>query len=127
MANLLAEAIEAKQSDSPRRAAHHASDGRLTPSFSATDPTARHRQRRWTGRRVFEINVDTVDVNGDLELMRHICRVGGRPLSVGLLQRPAPGDTYRRVLEGFEGPRDGLVMPGQAAARPTDSSSRGGR
>ena len=53
--------------------------------------------------------------------MRRICEVSGRPLSVGLLQRPGqPVDTYRRVLEGFEAAaRDGLVMRGQAAARPT--------
>ena len=134
MAHLAAEAIEAGAVGftTSRSRNHVASDGRLTPSFSATDPellgiaSAIGR----AGKGVFEINVDTVDVNGDLELMRHICEVSGRPLSVGLLQRPGqPGDTYRRVLEGFEaGTRDGLVMRGQAAARPTGLLlSRGGR
>ena len=41
-----------------------------------------------TGKGVFEINVDTADVEGDLALMRRICEVSGRPLSMGLLQRP---------------------------------------
>jgi len=70
---------------------------------------------------VFEINVDTDDVDGDIALMRRMCEVSGRPLSVGLLQRPGqPVDRYRQVLAAFEAAaRDGLVLRGQAAARPT--------
>jgi N-acyl-D-aspartate/D-glutamate deacylase len=74
-----------------------------------------------TGKGVFEINVDTLDVDGDIALMRRMCEVSGRPLSVGLLQRPGqPVHTYRQVLAAFEAAaRDGLVLRGQAAARPT--------
>jgi N-acyl-D-aspartate/D-glutamate deacylase len=125
MGNLAAEAIEAGAVGftTSRSRNHVASDGRLTPSFSAgegeligiADAIGR------TGKGVFEINVDTADVEGDLALMRRMCEVSGRPLSVGLLQRPGqPVHTYRRMLEGFEhAERDGLVMRGQAAARPT--------
>ena len=125
MGRLTAEAIQAgavgfSTSRSPN---HTASDGRLTPSFSATEvellgiaEVVGH-----TGKGVFEIAVDTDDVEADLALMRRICAVSGRPLSAGVLQRPGqPVDTYRRVLEGFEmAARDGLVIRGQASARPT--------
>jgi N-acyl-D-aspartate/D-glutamate deacylase len=125
MGRLAAEAIEAGAVGftTSRSRNHTASDGRITPSFSAGQDEllgiARAVGR--TGKGVFEINVDTADVEGDIALMRRICEVSGRPLSVGLLQRPGqPVDTYRRVLEGFEAAqRDGLVLLGQAAARPT--------
>jgi N-acyl-D-aspartate/D-glutamate deacylase len=125
MGELAAEAIEAGAVGftTSRSRNHTASDGRITPSFSAAEAELlgiAHAVGR-TGKGVFEINVDTADVAGGLTLMRRICEVSGRPLSVGLLQRPGqPIDTYRRVLEGFEtAQRDGLVMRGQAAARPT--------
>jgi len=125
MGALAAEAIDAGALGftTSRSRNHVASDGRLTPSLSAGEGellgVAAAIGR--TGKGVFEINVDTADVDGDLALMRRICEVSGRPLSVGLLQRQGqPVHTYRRMLEGFEAAaRDGLVMRGQAAARPT--------
>ena len=41
-------------------------------------------------------------------------------MSIGLLQRPGQGDTYRTVLKAFEEAHTaGLTLLGQAAARPT--------
>jgi len=124
MGRLAAQAIEAGAVGftSSRSRNHAASDGRLTPSYSAGDAEllgiAEAIGR--TGKGVFEINVDTADVEGDLALMRRICEVSGRPLSMGLLQRPGQADTFRRVLDGFEAAAlEGLEMWGQAAARPT--------
>jgi N-acyl-D-aspartate/D-glutamate deacylase len=125
MGRLAAEAVEAGAVGftTSRSRNHTASDGRVTPSFSAGEPEllgiAEAVGR--TGKGVFEINVDTVDVEGDLALMRRMCEVSGRPLSMGLLQRPGqPPDTFRRLLSGFdEAARDGLDMRGQAAPRPT--------
>lgn len=102
---------------------HVASDGRLTPSFSAGMPellgiaSAIGR----FGKGVFEFNLDNIDIEGDLSLLRRVCEVARRPLSVALLQRPGhPPDRYRRVLEGFaQAARDGLDMRGQVAPRPT--------
>jgi N-acyl-D-aspartate/D-glutamate deacylase len=134
MCRLAAEAIRAGAVgfSSSRSRNHTASDGRTIPSFSAGEAgllgIAAAIGR--TGKGVFEINLDTVDLEGDLALARRICEVSGRPLSMGLLQRPGQlVDTYRRVLEAFEaGARDGLVMRGQAAARPTGLlMSLGGR
>jgi hypothetical protein len=49
-----------------------------------------------------------------------LCEAGGRPVSIGLLQRPGQGDAYRQVLAAFEDARAaGHTLLGQAAARPT--------
>jgi N-acyl-D-aspartate/D-glutamate deacylase len=125
MGRLAAEAIEAGALGftTSRSRNHKASDGRLTPSFSASeaellgiaDAIGR------TGTGVFELNLDNSDVEHDLALLRRLCEVGGRPVSVGLLQRPGqPVDNYRRVLDGFDtAARDGYVLRGQVAVRPT--------
>ncbi|MFO0690667.1 MAG: amidohydrolase family protein [Myxococcota bacterium] len=125
MGALAVEAIEAGAVGftTSRSRNHVASDGRLTPSFSAGLPEllgiAAAIGR--LGRGVFEFNLDNVDIEGDLALMRRVCEVGRRPLSVALLQRPGhPPDRYRRVLEGFaQAARDGLDIRGQVAPRPT--------
>jgi N-acyl-D-aspartate/D-glutamate deacylase len=124
MARLAAEAVEqgAIGFTSSRSRNHVASDGRLTPSFSAGDPEllgiAAGLGR--TGKGVIEINVDTSNLEGDLELLRRLAATSGRPVSIGLLQRPGQGDTYRAVLRAFEEARGrGLTLLGQAAARPT--------
>lgn len=125
MGRLAVEAIQAGALGfTTSRSMHHkASDGRITPSFSASDAEllgiAAAIGRAKQG--VFEINVDTIDVDDDIALMRRICEVSGRPLSVALLQRPGqPPHTYRRLLESFEAAaQDGLTMLGQPPARPT--------
>jgi N-acyl-D-aspartate/D-glutamate deacylase len=124
MARLAAEAVEqgAIGFSSSRSRNHVASDGRLTPSFSAGEPEllgiAAGMGR--TGKGVIEINVDTSNLDADLELLRRLAATSGRPVSIGLLQRPGQGDTYRAVLRAFEdAQRHGLRLFGQAAARPT--------
>jgi N-acyl-D-aspartate/D-glutamate deacylase len=124
MGRAAAEAVDAGAVGftSSRSRNHVASDGRITPSFSAGDAellgVAAAMGR--TGKGVIEINVDTADVDGDLALLRRLCESSGRPVSIGLLQRPGQGDTYRRVLQAFEAAAaDGMTLLGQAAARPT--------
>ncbi|HVM64837.1 MAG TPA: amidohydrolase family protein, partial [Acidimicrobiales bacterium] len=124
MARLAAEAVElgAIGFSSSRSRNHVASDRRLTPSFSAGDPEllgiAAALAR--TGRGVIEINVDTSNLEGDLELLRRLAATSGRPVSIGLLQRPGQDGTYRAVLRAFEEAHGrGLRLFGQAAARPT--------
>jgi N-acyl-D-aspartate/D-glutamate deacylase len=133
MGRLAAEAVEAGAVgfSSSRSRNHVASDGRITPSFSAGDAEllgiAGAIGR--TGKGVVEINVDTRDLEGDLALLRRLCQTSRRPVSMGLLQRPGQGDTYRRVLNAFEeAAADGHSLLGQAAARPTGLlQSLGGR
>jgi N-acyl-D-aspartate/D-glutamate deacylase len=125
MGHLAAESIEAGALgfSTSRSRNHKASDGRITPTFSAGDAEllgiAEAIGR--TGKGVFEINVENTDVDGELRLMRRICEVSGRPLSAALLQRGGqPSDNYRRVLDGFaQAARDGLALWGQVAPRPT--------
>ncbi len=133
MGRLVAEAVAAGAVgfSSSRSQNHKASDGRLTPSFSSRMPEllgivgAMGR----TGNGVVEINVDTTDLDGDLALLHRLCEVGGRPVSIGLLQRPGQGDAYRQVLRAFEAAAvSGHTLLGQAAARPTGLlQSLGGR
>ena len=125
MGRLAAESIEAGALGftTSRSRNHKASDGRITPTFSAGDAEllgiAEAIGR--TGKGVFEINVENTDVDDELRLMRRICEVSGRPLSAALLQRGGqPSDNYRRVLDGFaQAARDGLALWGQVAPRPT--------
>ena len=125
MGRLAAESIEAGALgfSTSRSRNHKASDGRITPTFSAGDAEllgiAEAIGR--TGKGVFEINVENTDVEDELRLMRRICEVSGRPLSAALLQRGGqPSDNYRRVLDGFaQAARDGLSLWGQVAPRPT--------
>jgi N-acyl-D-aspartate/D-glutamate deacylase len=133
MGQLAAEAVAAGAVgfSSSRSPNHVASDGRLTPSFSAGDKEllgiAQAMGR--TGKGVVEINVDTRDLEGDMALLRRLCEASGRPVSMGLLQRPGQGDSYRRVLQAFEEAAGaGHTLLGQAAARPTGLlESLGGR
>ncbi|MBO0727635.1 MAG: amidohydrolase family protein [Acidimicrobiaceae bacterium] len=125
MGRLAAEAIEAGAIgfSTSRSQNHKASDGRVTPTYSAgeeellgiADAIAR------TGRGVFELNVENKDVDSELRLMRRICEVSRRPLSVVLLQRPGqPTHNYRRVLDGLSRDAgDGLQVWAQVAPRPT--------
>jgi N-acyl-D-aspartate/D-glutamate deacylase len=124
MARAAGEAVDAGAVGftSSRSRNHVASDGRITPSFSAGDAELLGVAAAMgaTGKGVIEINVDTSDLEGDLALLRRLCEASGRPVSIGLLQRPGQGDTYRRVLEAFDAAAaDGLTLLGQAAARPT--------
>ena len=125
MGRVAAQAIEAGAVgfSTSRSKNHRASDGRITPSYSAGEAEllgiAEAIGR--TGKGVFELNVENWDIDAELALMRRMCEVSGRPLSAALLQRPGqPADNYRRVLDGLsKAAADGLDMWAQVAARPT--------
>jgi N-acyl-D-aspartate/D-glutamate deacylase len=125
MGRLAAEAIEggALGFSTSRSKNHRASDGRITPSYSAghAELLGIAEAIGSTGKGVFEMNVENTDVDAELGLMRRISGVSGRPLSAALLQRPGqPLDNYRRVLDGFaQAAHDGLSLWGQVAPRPT--------
>jgi N-acyl-D-aspartate/D-glutamate deacylase len=125
MGRVAAEAIEAGAVgfSTSRSQNHKASDGRITPSYSAGEAEllgiAEAIGR--TGKGVFELNVENWDIDAELALMRRMCEVSGRPLSAALLQRSGqPAGNYRRVLDGLsKAAADGLDMWAQVAPRPT--------
>ncbi len=123
MGRIAAEAITAGALgfSTSRSRNHHSTDGRLTPSLTATEAelvgiaTAIGR----TGRGVFEMVFEDGADEGHLRIARRMCEAGGRPLSMTTLQRAGQADGYRRILETLEqADADGLRMRGQVAARP---------
>ncbi|WP_436772534.1 N-acyl-D-amino-acid deacylase family protein [Yinghuangia sp. YIM S09857] len=100
---------------------HHASDGRLTPTLtaSAAELVGIAEAVGRTGLGVFEaVFEDPVDAH--FEILRRMCEVSGRPMSVTTLQRPGePSDGYRRILRHLDAANAaGLRMRGQVAPRP---------
>jgi N-acyl-D-aspartate/D-glutamate deacylase len=124
MGRLAAEAIEAGALGftTSRTVAHRSADGRHTPSLTSTadELLGVARAIGATGKGVFEVVADLVDLDREFGLIRAIAEVSGRPLSLTTLQRPefAP-DEYRRILGLMEAAvADGVAMRGQVAARP---------
>jgi N-acyl-D-aspartate/D-glutamate deacylase len=124
MGHLAAEAIEsgALGFTTSRTVAHRSADGRHTPSLTSTadELLGVARAIGATGKGVFEVVADLVDLDREFGLIRAIAEVSGRPLSLTTLQRPefAP-DEYRRILRLMEAAvADGVAMHGQVAARP---------
>jgi N-acyl-D-aspartate/D-glutamate deacylase len=124
MGRLAAEAIEAGALGftTSRTVAHRSSDGRHTPSLTATteELVGIARAIGATGKGVFEVVADLADLEGEFGLLRAMAEVSGRPMSITTLQRPEfPADEYTRILGLIErGVADGLELRGQVAARP---------
>src|SRR5581483_9333324 len=124
MGRLAAEAIDAGALGftTSRTVAHRSADGRHTPSLTSTadEFLGIARAIGETGKGVFEVVADLVDLDGEFALIRAMAEVSSRPLSLTTLQRPecAPGE-YRRILGLIEAAvADGVAMRGQVAARP---------
>jgi N-acyl-D-aspartate/D-glutamate deacylase len=124
MGVLAAEAIEAGALgfSTSRTVAHKSADGSLTPSLTATPDEllgiAAAIGR--TGKGVFEIVADFLDLEPEFALVRRMAEVSGRPMSITTLQRPnVPPHEYIRILDLIAaGVADGVPLRGQVAARP---------
>lgn len=123
MGELAAEAVDAGALgfSTSRSVNHHASDGRLTPTLTAgaAELVGIAEAVGRTGKGVFEaVFEDPVDVQFDI--LRRMCEVSGRPMSLTTLQRPGqPSDGYREILRRLEAAdAAGLRMRGQVAPRP---------
>ena len=124
MGRLAAEGVEAGALgfSTSRTVAHRSVDGRPTPSLTATadELLGIAAAVGATGRGVFQVVADMVDLDAEFALVRAIAERSGRPLSLTTLQRPefAP-DEYRRILGLIEAAvADGVAIRGQVAARP---------
>jgi N-acyl-D-aspartate/D-glutamate deacylase len=124
MGRLAAEAIEAGALGftTSRTVAHKSVDGRPTPTLTATSDELLGIARAVgaTGKGVFEVVADLIDLDAEFGLLRAMSEVSGRPLSITTLQRPGfPPDEYTRILGLIEqAAGDGVPLRGQVAARP---------
>jgi N-acyl-D-aspartate/D-glutamate deacylase len=124
MGRLVAEAIEAGALgfSTSRTVAHNSADGTPTPSLTATSDELLGIARAVgaTGKGVFEMVADLVDLDAEFPLIAAMAEVSGRPLSLTILQRGGfPPDEYRRILTKIEeAVAGGTDIRGQVAARP---------
>ena len=124
MGALAAEGIEAGALgfSTSRTVAHRSADGRHTPSLTATTDELLGIARAIgaTGKGVFEVVADLVDLDAEFSILRAMSEVSGRPMSITILQRAGfPADEYTRILGLIErAVADGVPLRGQVAARP---------
>ncbi len=100
---------------------HRASDGTVTPSYSAGSDElvgiARALGESKTG--VLQIISDFDDVDAEFAIIRQMAETSGRPLSTSLLQFHHVPDRWRRVLDLIERARcEGVDIRGQVSGRP---------
>jgi N-acyl-D-aspartate/D-glutamate deacylase len=124
MGALAAQGIEAGALgfSTSRTVAHKSADGRHTPSLTATTDELLGIARAIgaTGKGVFEVVADLVDLDAEFSILRAMSEVSGRPMSITILQRAGfPADEYTRILGLIErAVADGVQLRGQVAARP---------
>ena len=122
MGRLAREAIEAGALGftTSRTLNHRASDGRPTPSLTAT-PDELLGIARAIGEAdagVFEMVSDFKDRRGEWDLFRKMVEVSGRPMSISMAQNDANPVGYRDMLrELAEANADGIPLMGQVPAR----------
>ena len=101
-----------------RTTKHRAADGRMTPSLSADDPelAGLARAMRRAGKGVIEVNSDFGP--GEFALMRQMAELGGRPLSVLLVQVEGAPERWAETLAGVDrAVADGLECTAQVGSR----------
>jgi N-acyl-D-aspartate/D-glutamate deacylase len=99
---------------------HRTSDGRFTPSLTATweEMVGISRGFGEAGQGVFEIVSDFPDPKAEWELLREMVSVSGRPMSVSIAANDGAPHGWQRMLEMLERANaDGLPIKGQVAAR----------
>jgi N-acyl-D-aspartate/D-glutamate deacylase len=99
---------------------HRASDGRHTPSLTASAEELVGISRRFgeAGTGVFEIVSDFPDPEQEWKLLREMVAASGRPMSVSIAQADQAPDAWRAHLARIEEANAaGLPMRGQVAAR----------
>lgn len=99
---------------------HKSSDGRHTPSLTATQDelVGIAREIGAGGRGVIEAVADFVDLEAEFGLLRAMVEASGRPLSISTMQSDARPDGWRQLLGLIsEANERGLPMRGQVASR----------
>lgn len=103
MARIVADAIRvgALGFSTSRSLNHRGSDGRLTPSWRAAEAELSEISRAVGGCRtgVLQVISDFEDPEAEMEMLGRVCRAGGRPMSISLLQKHRAPDLWRTILE----------------------------
>ena len=99
---------------------HRSSDGRPTPSLTATadELLGIARGVGATGMGVLQLVADLVDLDGEFALVRAMAEVSGRPLSITTLSEVHRGDWRALLAKITEAQADGVPIRGQVASRP---------
>jgi N-acyl-D-aspartate/D-glutamate deacylase len=122
MGRLAAEGIRAGALgfSTSRTVNHRSSDGRHTPSLTATadELLGIASGVGATGAGVLQLVADLVDLETEFALIRSMAEVSGRPLSITTLSEPHRGD-WKALLDHITAAQaDGVPIRGQVAARP---------
>ncbi|WP_157219421.1 N-acyl-D-amino-acid deacylase family protein [Flavisphingomonas formosensis] len=123
MARLAREAVEAGALGfaTSRSINHKASDGRLTPSYSAAEGelTGIAGGLAAAGQGIFQAISDFDEPEADFAMLRRVAEGSGRRMTFSLLQmRPTP-DRWRTVLAAAEQARaEGMAVTAQVCGRP---------
>ncbi len=123
MARIVADAIRAGALGftTSRSLNHKGSDGRTTPSWRAAEHelTTIARAVGECGTGVLQAISDFQDPDAEMEILGRMCKAGGRPMSVSLMQRHSAPEMWRDVLRWIEHLNaEGCVMRAQVAGRP---------
>ncbi|MFP3902521.1 MAG: N-acyl-D-amino-acid deacylase family protein [Acidimicrobiia bacterium] len=122
MGQLAAEAVEAGALGftTSRTTKHRAADGRFTPSLTAADGELLGIAEALgaTGRGVLQCNSDFGDPH-EIELLRRMAEVSGRPLSFSLIQVDGAPDRWRKLLAAVaDANTAGAALRVQVGSRP---------
>jgi N-acyl-D-aspartate/D-glutamate deacylase len=122
MASIVTEAIQAGALgfSTSRSLNHRASDGRLTPSFGAAEVelSAIARAVGAAGGGVLQAISDFADEDAEMAMLGRVCRAGGRPMSISILQRHRTPDQWRRLMDWIsELNAQGMEVRGQVSCR----------
>ena len=99
---------------------HRASDGRFTPSLTATPEELIGISRIFgeAGQGVFEVVSDFVGGQDEWKLFEEMIEVSGRPMSISLAQNDASPDGWKRMLQTIDAANErGLPLKAQVATR----------
>ena len=122
MGRIAAEAVRAGALgfSTSRTLNHKTSRGEPTPTLTAAreELVGIAQAIGATGAGVLQVVSDLVDFDHELETLRMMMEVSGRPLSISLAQAGRSSQQYRRLLDALtKANADGLQMRAQVAAR----------
>lgn len=122
MARLVTQAIKAGALgfSTSRSLNHKGSDGRVTPSWRAAEAELSTIARALgeCGAGVLQVISDFEDAETEMAMLERVCRAGGRPMSISLLQKHRAPFLWREIL-GWIGRMnaDGMQVKAQVSDR----------